>query len=157
EQVEAAARDVKGREAILSVTSSVGDTLYESARVHSNGFEGEQRSTAFWAGAQVSVKDQDGRRPEEAFYAAGRHASELPDIVSIGHRAGQRAVERLGTQKLPSAVLPMVVDNRVAGGMVGRLLGPLHAASLQQKRSFFEGKVGQTVGSPLLDLTDDPL
>jgi PmbA protein len=157
EQIEAAARDVKGREAILSVTSSVGDTLYESARVHSNGFEGQHRSTAFWAGAQVSVKDQDGRRPEEYFYAAGRHDSALPGVVEIGHRAGERAVRRLGTQKLPSAVLPMVVDNAVAGGLLGRLLGPMHAASLQQKRSFFEGKLGQPMGSALLDLTDDPL
>jgi PmbA protein len=41
--------------------------------------------------------------------------------------------------------------------MVASLLGPLGAAALQQKRSFLEGKLGEAVGSPLLDLVDDPL
>jgi PmbA protein len=39
---------------------------------------------------------------------------------------------------------------------VGALFGPLSAASLQQKRSFLEGRLGAEVGSPLLDVRDDP-
>ena len=35
--------------------------------------------------------------------------------------------------------------------------GPLSGASLQQKRSFLEGKLGLAIGSPLLDVADDPL
>ena len=35
--------------------------------------------------------------------------------------------------------------------------GPLAAAALQQQRSFLEGKLGQAIGSPLLDVADDPL
>ena len=56
-----------------------------------------------------------------------------------------------------SAVLPMVVEARAAGKLVGQLLGPLHGAPLQQQRSFLEGRMGQAIGSPLLDLRDDPL
>jgi PmbA protein len=37
------------------------------------------------------------------------------------------------------------------------LFGPLSASSLQQKRSFLEGKLGEAIGSPLLDVRDDPL
>jgi PmbA protein len=51
----------------------------------------------------------------------------------------------------------MVVEARVAGKLVGQLLGPLHGAPLQQQRSFLEGRMGQAIGSPLLDLRDDPL
>jgi PmbA protein len=36
-------------------------------------------------------------------------------------------------------------------------MGPLAAAAIQQKRSFLEGKLGQPIGSPLLDVSDDPL
>jgi PmbA protein len=49
------------------------------------------------------------------------------------------------------------VEARSGGRLVAALLGPLGAASLQQKRSYLEGKLGAAVGSPLLDLTDDPL
>jgi PmbA protein len=35
-------------------------------------------------------------------------------------------------------------------------MGPISASALQQKRSFLEGKLGQEIGSPLLDLRDEP-
>ena len=156
EQIEAAARQVKGAEAILSVTSSAGDRLFEMGRVHSNGFEGATRSTSFYGGASVSVKDVDGRRPEEGFFASDRFLASLPSVSDLGRKASQRTLDRLGSQKMKSDVLPMVVENRAGAGLVGRLLGPLAAGALQQKRSFLEGKAGQQVGSALLDLTDDP-
>lgn len=156
EEIEAASRQIPGHEAILSVTSSVGDRLFEMGRVHSNGFEGTRRDTSFYGGASVSMKDQDGRRPDEGFFASGRHLAELPSTAEMGRQASERTLGRLGSQKMKSEVLPMVIENRSGAGMVGRLLGPMNAASLQQKRSFLEGKQGQEVGSKLLDLTDDP-
>lgn len=155
--LETAARSVKGSESILSVTSFVSDTLTESFRVHSNGFEGSRRDTAFWMGANVSVKDADGRRPEDGAFAGVRFVGSLPAIEEPARLAAQRALSRLGAKKGDSAVLTMAVDNRAAGRLVGAFGGALSAASLQQKRSFLEGKLGQPVGSPLFDVTDDPL
>jgi PmbA protein len=148
---------VKGREAILSVTTGFGDTFAESARVHSNGFEGARRVTDFGMTAQVSVKDPDGRRPEDWDSASSRHFAALPGPEPIGRAAAERALARLGSAKGASAVLTMAVENRSAARLLGSLLGPLSAASLQQKRSYLEGKLGQQVGSVLLDLSDDPL
>src|SRR5262249_26895366 len=65
EEIEAAARAVPGADAILSVTTAWNDTRAESVRVHSNGFKGTRADTSFWISAQVSVKDDDGRRPED--------------------------------------------------------------------------------------------
>jgi PmbA protein len=49
------------------------------------------------------------------------------------------------------------VDNRSAGRMVSMLLGPLSGSSLQQKRSFLEGKLGVPVFSDKMTIVDDPL
>lgn len=155
--LEAAARAVKGSGAILSVSTSVGDRLAESARVHSNGFEGQRRETIFGVSANVSVKDADGRRPEDGFGATARFQATLPTLEAVGRQASERTLARLGSQKMPSAQATMVLENRAGANLVSRLLGPLAASALQQKRSFLEGKVGQVVASPLLDLTDDPL
>ncbi len=157
EELEAAARSVPGAERILSVTTGASDTRAESALVHTNGFEGTKRGTDFWISAEVSVKDADGRRPEESAASGGRYRAEVESAGVVGRRAAERALSRLGTTKGGSAVLTMAVDARSAGRIVGALLGPLAASSLQQKRSFLEGKVGATIGSPLLDLQDDPL
>jgi PmbA protein len=51
----------------------------------------------------------------------------------------------------------MVIDNRAAGRMVSFLLEPLSGASLQQKRSFLEGRVGQQVMAEKVNIVDDPL
>ena len=156
-EMETAARAVKGSESILSVTTTFNDSLSEGFRVTSNGFSGSRRDTAFWVGAQVSVKDPDGRKPEDYAFAGTRFWSEMPGAAEQGRLAATRALSRLGSKKGDSAVLTMAIDNRAAGRMIGFLLQPLAAGSLQQKRSFYEGKAGTAVGSPLLTITDDPL
>ena len=154
---EAGAREGPGAEAIVSVTTSFGDSLNESWRVHSDGFEGGRRSTDFRVSAGVTVKDRDGRRPEEWDWAGARHFGDLPVPGIVGRRAAERALGRLGARKGESAVMPIAVDARAAGRLVAALLAPLAGSALQQKRSFFEGKLGQRIGSERLDLADDPL
>jgi PmbA protein len=157
QEIEAAARDVKGAEAIVSVTTGFSDNRSEVVRVHSNGFKGSRVDTSFWTYAQVSVKDGDGRRPEDGSFAGVRFIGELPAVAEVGRRASERALGRLGARKTESAVLPMAIENRAAGRLVGFLIGPLSAQALQQKRSFYEGKQGALVGSAKLHLGDDPL
>ena len=157
EELEAAARSVKGADAILSVTTGVGDTFAESFRVHSNGFVGSRCVTDFGMSAQVSVRDPDGRRPEDWDAATARHFDALPPAAEIGRHASERALGRLGSRKGESALFTMVVENRSAGRLLGFLLGPLSASALQQKRSFLDGRLGKKVASGLLDVSDDPL
>ncbi|MBI5544647.1 MAG: TldD/PmbA family protein [Deltaproteobacteria bacterium] len=154
--MEEGARAQKGAEAIISVTSGVSDTLSESYKVHSNGFEGSRRDTAFWLSAEVSVKDPDGRKPEDGDYAGARFFKELPDPAAIGRAAAQRALKRIGAKKGESGLMTVVIDPRAGGRLLPQLLGPLSASSLQQKRSMFEGKLGQAIGSARLDIADDP-
>jgi PmbA protein len=51
----------------------------------------------------------------------------------------------------------VVVDHRVSGRLVSYLMGALGGRSLQQKRSFLEGKQGKPIGSKQLDFADEPL
>jgi PmbA protein len=157
QRLEEAARAVKGADAILSVSTGVDDTRTETFRVASNGFEGARIDTVFFVSASVSVRDADGRRPEDYAYGGARFVGELPDVSAVGRQAAERAIARLGSKKAPSAVMTLVVDNRAAGRLLSGLNGPLSGAALQQKRSFLEGRTGQAIGSPRLDVADDPL
>lgn len=152
-----AARGVKGNESILSVTSSFSSNLVENWMVTSNGFSGANRGTSFFLSANVSAKDADGRRPEEYDYAGSRFWSAVGDPSALGRRAALRTLDRLNAKKGGTAEMTVLVDNRAAGRLVGMLGAALNAGNLQQKRSFFEGKLGQQVASPLLSVTDDPL
>jgi PmbA protein len=154
--IEAAARAVPGAEALLSVSTSWSDSASEICRITSNGFIGTRRLTSFSAYASVTVKDTDGSRPEDYAGATTRHRADLPQADWIGREATSRALARLGATKGKSAVLPAVVENRAAGRLTGMLLGPLSGEALQQKRSFLEGKLGQTIGTRHLSFRDDP-
>jgi PmbA protein len=154
--LEAGARSADPRGRILSATGSTGDTQVESAIVHSDGFEGTRRATDFWLSAEATVQDPDGRRPEEYAAAGSRFFATLERPEEIGRRAATRALARIGTVKGESAVMTIAVEPRAAGRMASMLFGPLSASSLQQKRSFLEGKLGEVIGSQLLDVRDEP-
>ncbi len=155
--LEEAVREAGKGAQINSVTAGVSDGLSELARAHSDGFEGTRADTGFSLYASVSVKDPDGRRPEEADFAFGRHRATLPSPEAVGREAMRRALGQIGASKGESGARTVVVANRAAGRLVSFLLQPLGASALQQKRSFLDGKVGQAVGSPLLAVVDDPL
>lgn len=155
--IEAAARQVPGASSIISVTAGASDTQSDSVRVHSNGFEGGMRHTAFWMGAEVSVRDPSGRKPEEYHWVGSRFAGELPDLALVGRTAAERALGRIGARKGQSGSMKIAVDARVAGRLLRFFMMPLSGAALQQRQSFLEGRAGQKVASELLTITDDPL
>jgi PmbA protein len=155
--MEEGARGVKGGERILSVTSGFSDTRSETVRVHSNGFEGHTERTSFVIYTEASVQDPDGRRPEDYAYASVRFLDQLPAAGVVGAEATERALSRLGSRKADSARYTMVLDPRAGGRLVGAFGAALSGSALQQKRSFLEDKAGAAIGSPALDVADDPL
>ena len=90
QQMEEAARAVKGAEAILSVSTGFDDTRTESFRVASNGFEGDAGRHRLLRVSSVSVKDADGRRPEDYAFGGSRFLGEVP-AVGRGRPPGGRA------------------------------------------------------------------
>lgn len=155
-EIEQAARAAKGSEAILSVSAGFTNNQSETFLVSSNGFSGKRRDTQFWIGGSVSVKDADGRRPEDYHYVGGRFFADLPAAPSVGEIVARRALSRLGAKKGESAATTVAIDNRAAGRLVGMFGGALSAAALQQKRSFLEGKLGQQIASEHMTVHDDP-
>jgi PmbA protein len=154
---EALQRSAADGEHVISATGTAVDAHGERALVTSNGFAGEEQGTAFWIGAQVTVGDGVDRRPAGSWWAATAHHGELPEPEGVGRQALQRALRQRGSGPATTLRCPMVVENVVARRLLAALLGPLSGQSLQQHRSFLEGKQGQTVASPLLTLVDDPL
>lgn len=156
-EMEEGARSMKKvRGKTIFVTSTVSDSTNEIARASSNGFEGTYRTTSAWNEAEVAIKDED-RRPSDWEAAGARFVSDMPPAQSIGDGAAYRAVSRVQPKKMKSAAMTIVVEARAAGSLLRHLAGPLSGGALQQKESFYEGKLGTPVASKLLTITDDPL
>ncbi len=146
-----------GHERVISATAGVYDGTQMSASASSNGFVGSQQSTYCWFGSSVTLKDQGERRAEDGFYAGGAHVADLPDATAVGQMSLDRALSRLNSEKGPTIKTAMVVDSRAAASLIGRLLRPANARSVQQGRSFWADLVGEQAFSDKLTIIDDPL
>ncbi len=142
---------------VISATSGVYDGTQRSASASSNGFLDDQRSTYCWFGASVTLRDQGDKRAEDGFYAGGAHVADLPEPEEVGSKALERTVSRLGSEKGPTLKASMVVDARAAASLIGRLLRPANARSIQQDRSFWRPLIGEQAFSRNLTIVDDPL
>ena len=153
-EIEAAAMAQSDK--IISTTAGYSDTYSESVKVHSNGFEGERQSTAFSAGAEVTVNDGQGGRPEDWFYASVRHHKDLPEAEFLGKKAAERALRKIGQDKMDSGVYDMIIENRAGGRLLYAIYGPMTARALQQKSSFLEDMLDKKIASEKLTIIDDP-
>ena len=154
EALDAAAH---GHERVISATAGVYDGTVNSASASSNGFLGSQQSTYCWFGSSVTLRDTGDKRAEDWFYAGGAHVADLPDPSGVGEEALQRTLSRLASEKGPTLKTTMIVDSRAAASLIGRLLRPANARSVQQGRSFWAALVDEQAFSDKLTIVDDPL
>lgn len=141
---------------IISSTAGYYDGEDESIKVHSNGLEGVTQDTSFSVGVEVTIDDGDGGRPSDWNYATTRFLSDIPDAETLASGAIKGVLAKVGQAKIESGTMDMVVVNRAAGNPIYALYGPLSGRSLQQKRSFLEGKLGEQIACDKLTMIDDP-
>jgi PmbA protein len=104
----------------------------------------------------VTVKDDQGGRPEDYAYAYKRHLKDLPEVASVGKEAAQRALKKIGQRKIASGRYDLLVENRSASRVFGALVGAMTGRALQQKSSFLDGMLGQAIASEKLTVSEDP-
>ena len=147
----------QGGDRVISVTARSYDSFQESVMMTSNGFEGHEEGTVYYAGAQMTARDEGDRRPAGGDGATGVARSGLPKPQDLGAGAAKRTLDLLGARKIKTETLPIIIENRNVARLLGGLLAAMSGASVQQKRSFLADKKGQKIGSAKLTLIDDPL
>lgn len=152
-ELEASAR---GHERVISVTSNLSYNRSLGVCVTSNGFRGRNVGTSVWPSVEVTLRDSGDKRASDGDYAGSRFLARLPPPASIGKQALSMAVLRLGSTAGPTTRTTMVVDPRVSASLIGRLLRPATANSIQQGRSFWSGKLGSKLLSDKLSIVDRP-
>ncbi len=146
-----------GGRKVVSVTATTRDDLSEQAAMTTNGFSGYALTTDFVAGAMMTAQDEGDRRPNGYHFVSLRRRADLPPPEDTGRQAAARALALLGAKKLPTATLPVIIENQGAGRVLNGLISALLASNIQQKRSFLADKKGEKIGSDLFTLVDDPL
>ncbi|NDW18005.1 TldD/PmbA family protein [Dysgonomonas sp. 216] len=148
--------EVYGKRAdIISVTASYGDACSDEYMVASNGFEGENRDTAFSITAEVTLKTEGDARPESYWYDSSVYWNDLIK-KGIASEALNRVLRKVGQIKIQSGKYNMLLDNSVSSRLLSPMLSALRGNALHQKNSFLINKIGQKITSDKFTLIDSP-
>lgn len=145
--------------AVAGVTNSEGAeaswSRVDIALVTSNGFaRGYARSGH---SVSVSVIAGEGLGMESDYdFASAVYGSELDDPAEVGRRAGERAVQRLGSKKPPTRRLPVVFDPRVSNSLLRHLAGAISGPSIARGTSFLKDKLNHQIFAKGITIVDDP-
>ena len=77
-------------------------------------------------------------------------------LPPCGRSAGERTVAKLNPQKLDSMRVPIILDPRVAGGLLGSLAGAISGATISRGISFLKDALGEQIFPAGITVMDDP-
>ena len=140
---------------LISVNSGYSDSKSGSYMTTSNGFEGESQSTSFSLSAGASMRSEGDARPSGGWSDSSIFWDKLQK-EGIGKTAFERTVRKLGQEKIPSGVFPMIMDNNMSSRLLSPIMSALNGNSIQQRNSFLIDKIGEKITSDKFTLTDEP-
>ncbi|HYK15091.1 MAG TPA: metallopeptidase TldD-related protein, partial [Burkholderiales bacterium] len=153
-ECEAAGRNVDPR-----ITNSEGASVssHRGVRVYGNshGFLEGFPSTSHSVSCVLLAQTGDDMQ-RDYWYASARDARELESSGSIGRKAGERAVARLGARKIATQKARVLYAPEVARGLIGHFLGAVRGSSQYRKSSFLLGASGQQVFPSFVELRERP-
>jgi PmbA protein len=141
------------------LTNSEGATVFtqESHFIYGNslGFLSGFPSTrhGVWCALVAGQRDEMQR---DDWYETSRDAADLPAAGSVGRRAGERAVRRLGARKIATTQAPVLFEAPVAASLIGHFVSAVSGGNLYRKSSFLPDSIGQTVFAPLVNISEQP-
>lgn len=122
----------------------------------SNGFRGFYRGTSWGLGLSAIAGEGDDKE-RDWNSDSSRFLSGLRNPIKIGQEAGERAVARVGGTKLESCTASVIYEHRMAGRLIGTLLGGISGAAIARGISFLREKLGQQIFAKGITISDDPL
>ncbi len=134
-----------------SLSSYGGRSLY----ANSHGFMGETSGTSHSIGCALLAEDEAGMR-RDYWYTSARRAELLDPAETVGVRAAERAVARLGAATPPTGPCPVLFEPEVASGLLGSITGALSGGLLYRHESFLEGSLGEVIMPAWLSLVERP-
>lgn len=145
--------------AVSGVTNSEGATAGSGAAVvglaTSHGFVGSYGGSnrSLSAGA---VAGEGGTMQRDHAWRSTRHLADLPTPHEIGTQAGERAVARLNPTRVKSGPMPIVFDPRMAGTLIGHLLGAMSGSSVARRSSYLIEHLGKRIFDSAISIHDEP-
>jgi PmbA protein len=105
--------------------------------------------------ASVTAYADDGKDTQTGWgFDISRRAEDF-NLVSIAEEAAKRALVLLGSRKITSEKVPVILESSVATDFLGILSASISAEAVQKKRSFLANKLGKKIVSRSVHILDN--
>ena len=122
---------------------------------NSHGFIGGYPSTSHSVSCVVVGQD-GGDMQRDYWYSAARDWRGLEDVESVGRKAAEKAVQRLGAGKLSTRKAPVLFAPELARGLIGHFTGAIGGAAQYRRSSFLLDAQGGQVFPDWMSLAERP-
>lgn len=123
--------------------------------VNSLGFTGDYQGSYCSVGALPIARDASGGMQRDYWSSTTRTLAKLESPESVGKKAAERTLRRLGARKIPSTRVPLVFDAENARSLLQNVFEAVNGDSVYRQSSFLEGKLGQKIAADNVTVIDD--
>lgn len=153
-RTEAAAMSVDPR-----ITNSDGGSFDAATGykvlANSLGFVGEYRRS-YCSVSAVPIAQLDGAAMQRDYwYSTSRTMQKLESPESVGRKAAERTLRRLGARKVATQKVPVVFDPMVSRSLIDHIFDAVNGDSVYRHASFLAGKLGEQIAGENITIVDD--
>jgi PmbA protein len=152
-RAEAAGRGTDPR-VVNSEGSEASARFTRIAYASSAGFQGSYEG-AVHALSSMPVAAENGAMQTDYWITIARRRSSLETPETVGRRAAERALRRLGARRVPTCSVPVIFDAPTARSLLGNLAACLSGYSVYRQGSFLAERLGDAIASPAITVVDD--
>ena len=135
-------------------SADYADSRVEVALASTTGVSSSRRRTTAFLSVDA-IAGEGAETQTGTGFSVGRGPGELVADEAMDE-AVMRAIRLLGAEKARSARCTVVFDPRVVSTLIAVVASALSGEAVVKGRSFFAGRIGETVAAPSVTLVDDP-
>ncbi len=104
----------------------------------------------------VVLAEEDGAMQRDYHYTSSRVADDLDDAESVGVRAAEKTVSRLGARKIKTTNAPVLYIPELARGFIGHAIGAIAGGAQYRRSSFLLDAVGEKIFPDFVQIQERP-
>jgi len=122
---------------------------------NSLGFVGDYRRS-YCSISAVPIAQVDGSAMQRDYwYSASRTLAQLESPESVGRKAAERTVRRLGARKVATQKVPVVFDPMVSRALIDHIFDAVNGDAIYRHASYLAGKLGEQIAGENITIVDD--
>jgi PmbA protein len=141
------------------ITNSEGASVsaHSAERVYGNTHGLIAGYPSSYASISCVVMGQEGDQQERDYwYSTTRDPSALESADSIGRRAAERTVARLGARRIATTKAPVLYVPELARGLIGHFLGAIRGGAQYRRSSFLLDAAGEALFPSFFSISERP-